>query len=184
MGKLNTTEGVAEMLNDLVGYLGISVRDLAKSAEVSEKTARNWLDALSEPKTSQLVTIFEKLNVPMIPFSQERTATKESELRKQLHYYIDNLATDDDINNLHYVLTGKHGSSASSVLVEAACNMSCTMHHRYQVANSVLDNYLYDLHKGDNLYTVSDGDMARFEDAIKLGREAALRGEDSYNQTW
>lgn len=184
MGKLNTTEGVAEMLNELMSFRGISVRELAKAAEVSEKTARNWLDALSEPKTSTLVTIFERLGVPMIPFSQSASPSKDSEMRRQLHYYIDNLATEHDIKNLHYVLAGRHGSASSSVLVEAACNMSCSMHHRYQVANSVLDNYLFELHSGTILNTVSDEDLQRFQHAIQLGREAALRGEDSYNQTW
>lgn len=181
--ELETRVGVANLLNDYLQHTGISVRELARRAEVDEKTARHWLEALSEPKLTTVVKLFNIANLPMLPFLIRREAAN-GDKRQQLEYYISNMATEADIDNLYYVLAGKHGSSASSVLIEAACNMSCTMHHRYQVARMVFDNYLLDLHAGDNLYRIPDDELERFMTAIELGRKAALSGEGSYEQNF
>lgn len=181
--ELETRAGVAKLLNDYLEHTGISIRELARRAEVDEKTARNWLDALSEPKLTTVVKLFNVANLPMLPFLIRREAA-QGDKRQQLEYYVSNMATDADIDNLYYVLAGKHGSSASSVLIECACNMACTMHHRYQVARSVLDNYLYDEHAGENLYSIPQEELERFRSAIELGRQASLSGEGSYSQNF
>lgn len=187
--SLETREGFAQMLRELEDHAGVPARQVARMMEVNEKTVRNWLDGYSQPDCSQLFKLFRLLGVPMIPFLRDRgetaSAAGEAEQHRQsIEHWLYNVATLDDLRNLDYTLTGKHGSSASSVLVEIACNMSCTMHHRHQVADLVYTNYMYDERHALSIFSVAAAALDRFREAIRLGREAALNGEDSYNQSW
>lgn len=189
MNKLEARDGFAEMLRDLEDYAGIPARQVARMMEVNEKTVRNWLDGYSQPYPSQMFKLFRLLNIPMIPFLRDRgeiaAGMDETERHRQsIINWVLSIETPDDLKNLDYMLSGVHGSASSSVLVEIACNMSCTMHHRHQVADLVYTNYIYDKTHGNNLNEVSEDGVDRFKEAIRLGRDAALNGEDSYNQSW
>lgn len=188
MNTLETREGFAQMMRELADYAKVPIRQVARMMEVNEKTVRNWLDGYSQPDPSQLFKLFRLLKIPMVPFLRDRmdtAADDEAEQHRQsIINWACNTATAADLRNIDYTLTGAHGSSASSVLVEIACNMACSMHHRHQVADLVYTNYMFDKAHGQNIVDVADGDVERFKEAIRLGRDAALNGEDSYNQVW
>lgn len=189
INELETREGFAQMLNELFAFSGATNRGVARLLEVNEKTVRNWLEGYSQPDPSTLTKLFRLLGIHMEPWLKARHATpvEESENeknRREILQYVEEMASPQDLRYLNFLLNGRHGSSTSSVLIEIAANMSCTMRHKYQIASMVNGNYSFDEAQGKLIFAVAPEDLERFRHAIALGKEAAINGENAYTQIW
>lgn len=181
---------LASLLADARYKCEVSQAQLAKELGITKKTVQNWEAGISAPTLLQTLEWFRVLGVNPFPYLQafiypgilkENVIGKDSKvLREELHERIDNLS-DLEVQDLLYILGGKHGSSPYAYLQMALANLQTPIGDRQTVANIIQNNYRNASAMG-TLVAPDDvqPDMEALDQAIQQGIQAFRKRSNGY----
>lgn len=180
--SLETREGFAEMLHDLFSFAGVTTRQVARIMSVHERTVKNWLDGYSQPCYSETVTLFRLLNVPMTPFLENRRLFVDGNTdRDAIIDYVKNTATNEELRDMRFNLTFRHGSSPRSQMALVSMINHMTLKYRLLVAKVVLN--LWDIASISGGLQYNDNtmpDVSQVHSAVVKSSQAVKDGKNSY----
>lgn len=137
--SLETRDGFAEMLQELFRFANVSNKEVAKLMAVHERTVNNWVNGYSEPSPSELIKMFRLLNVPMIPFIRSNNSFVDADAdRKAIIDYVNNYASNEELRDMRFNLTVKHGSSVKCQLALVSMLNHMKLRYRLLVAKNTL----------------------------------------------
>lgn len=182
MSILETEEGFAEMLRDLFDYANVTVKDVSRLAGVTERTIKHWLDGESQPSPSTLFRLFRLLNVPMQPFLRDRgSAYNVEDDRQAILHYINNVASAEELRDMRFNVTVKHGSSVACQLAMVSMLNHMKLRYRLMVAKVVLN--LWELARMEGGLQYDDDcipNVDKVMDATIKTHQALKAGRQSY----
>lgn len=182
MHDLETKEESAELLQDLFQYANVSYKDVAKLLNVNDRTVKNWLDAYSAPDFPTVRKMFRLLHVPMQPFLHDRGRFLEAETDKDaIIYYVNNVASSEELRDMRFNLTFKHGSSVGCQLAMMSMLNHMKLRYRLIAAKVVLN--LWDLAKTEGGLQYADDTTPNVDkvlDATVKTHKALREGKQSY----
>lgn len=192
-------ESRAERVNNFSRIFSESRYDAGKSQEymaaelgVSRKTIQNWESGVSSPSYFQMLEWFRALNLSEVPYIHKYknseiinndSLTKEEKLEKSFD------ATMKELNvaqkrAIIYLLKGTYQGDPYSLLQLFVAHAHLPMQHRFFIATQISETYKMCEMIGnlrDTKYILPD--MEVLDKAINAGREAAVKGFESYSMT-
>lgn len=176
---LETREGFAEMLQDLLAFAHVSNKEVARMMDVHERTVRNWLEGYSQPDPSTLIKLFRLLNVPMLPFIIDRNSASEDD-RQAVIEYVTHVASASELRDMRYNLTVKHGSAVSSQLALVSMLNHMKLVYRLMIAKTAIMLWEIASNSDGLQHTDSLPDVDKVRSAIVKSSLALKDGKDSY----
>ena len=123
---------------------GLSRKVLSQALDVSESTVKSWENGQGSPTLRGIFEWFRTVGEcpfrPMLDFFwpdvfQGLTAqNSDDEIRYAGKFYFSEVAGPLEIQKLHYLIFGKHGSAWSGLLDMACAHTHTSLSSRYRVA--------------------------------------------------
>lgn len=189
MTEYEIDERVARFLAEIRELAGLKQTEMAKKLGVSRRTVQAWETGESFPKFSKLIQWIHITNQSPIRILQEIAAPvfdniKGSDEDNRVEDALTNRVRSLRIREkrgLLFLLYGNHGSSVYAFLQLCVAYLHCPMGDRQNIAMQVINNYKNAKAMGrivapDNI----EPDMQALEQALEKGREAYVKGQDSY----
>lgn len=168
---------------------GVSQEYMAAELGVSRKTIQNWESGISFPNSFQVSEWFRVIGLSKTPYEYKYL---NSEIRnnpnltdeEKLELSFDNIMKELTIvqkRDILYLLTGTYQGDPHSLLQLFVAHAHLPMAYRFSIANQICETYKLCEHANmlrDTDYILPD--IECLEKAIQAGRDAAIRGEDSY----
>lgn len=155
----NSYEIVAKLLTNLRTGAGLSKARMARAFGVDERTYNKYETGASSPGLAEFIDGLQKLNIKALPavmrslypdlYSGEDRSPDTEQMRRILVHFIEDVASDRDVEQLYYILNGDHGSP-----FEAQLQLLCALDHlpldaRLMVAKLTLNAWEITTARGD-----------------------------------
>lgn len=163
---------------------GLSRKVLSQALDVSESTVKSWENGQGSPTLRGIFEWFRTVGEcpfrPMLDFFwpdvfQGLTAqNSDDEIRYAGKFYFSEVAGPLEIQKLHYLIFGKHGSAWSGLLDMACAHTHTSLSSRYRVAE--ITQVSYELSEANGLVLKPPGisaDRALLLGAIDAAKEAS-----------
>lgn len=178
--------GVSSILHDLRVRQNISKAKMAKKLGVDDHTWNSWESGRTAPSVVDFIYIYqicgESILHPILDLLYpEEYSTESVHLRTQLTQFINNVATDHQIDILSYIAYGKHGS-----LFSAQTELFCAYNHlpmeqRFIIAEMVYTSFLIANNRGDLIERDETmPDVPTWENGLRQAQRAAYKRLQSY----
>lgn len=170
---------------------GKSREEMSELMGVSSRTIINWEEGYTMPGIDVFTMWMETLGIDMTKYiranSRPPHTTDENSLTMDaglvtldLHRAIDDMDVDTK-RKMHFLIYGNHGGSFDAYMDKSVADVQCPMHDRHNTSLLAISNYEYARAIGylkcpDEVQP----DLDRLTLASKMGRDAALTGNDSY----
>ena len=174
-----------EMLAKSRTRSGLSRKVMSQALNVSESTIKAWESGQGSPTLWGILewfrTVGESPFRPMLDFFWPEVfaglAAKDPDerIREAGEFYFSRVAGPSEIQKLHYLIFGQHGSEWSGLLDMAFAHTHTSLNSRYRVAEII--QVSYDLSAANHLTHLPQGieaDRALLLNAIDAARETSL----------
>lgn len=175
----------SEMLAKSRTRSGLSRKVMSQALNVSESTIKAWESGQGSPTLWGILewfrTVGESPFRPMLNFFWPEvfaglTAKDPDErIREAGEFYFSRVAGPSEIQKLHYLIFGQHGSEWSGLLDMASAHTHTSLNSRYRVADII--QVSYDLSASNHLTRLPPGieaDRVLLLNAINAARETSL----------
>lgn len=170
----------------------ITEEELAGKIGVTRRTIENWINGKSFPTFPQLIKWFSALNARMLPYlmkmfyigSDREVKNKKVSTKKRKEDLIEYFNSLDDyqIEQLHFVFCGKHGSAPDGQLQRYVADLQVPLKDRVNVATLTVRNYEYAKKKGTlTCPDEAQPDLDLLKESINKGWQAVLNDETGYS---
>lgn len=184
---------LAEMLYQARLRSGMSISAVAEAIGKDDKTYSNWERGKSAPTVPMVIKCFEAMGEPLFKpilstlYPEEFTFDRKrdpSERRESLKKYIDLIASDKEIEDLHYLILGDHGSSWRHQIEGFVALDHLPMYARVLVAQIIVTNYELLETRGQLLNTdYAMPDLSLYREGLGMGYDAATNNYNKYTET-
>ena len=181
-----------EMLAKSRTRSGLSRKVMSQAMDVSESTVKAWESGQGSPTLPGIFTWFRTVGEnpfrPMLDFFWPEVfaglSPKDSDerIRQASEFYFSRVAGPTEIQKLHYLIFGHHGSEWSGLLDMASAHTQTSLNSRYRVAEII--QVSYDLCAANRLTRLPPGieaDRPLLLNAIAAARDTSLSaGKNGY----
>ena len=164
---------------------GLSRKTMSMALGVSESTIKAWENGQGSPTLYGILewfrTVGESPFRPMLDFfwpdvfaglTAENT---DDEIREAGEFYFEKIAGPIEIQKLHYLIFGKHGSEWSGLLDMACAHTHTSLNSRYRVAEIIQVSYEMSAATGHTLKPPGiEADRPLLLSAIAAAKEASV----------
>lgn len=174
-----------ELLAKSRSRAGLSRKAMSRELGVSESTIKAWESGQGSPTLQGLLEWFhiagENPFRPMLDFFWPKvfagitSKNSDEEIRKAGKFYFSEVAGPLEIQKLHYLIYGAHGSAWSGLLDMACAHVTTNLSSRYRVAEII--QVSYDMSAANGLVLEPSGlgaDRPLLLAAIAAAKEASL----------
>lgn len=187
-------KALGKLLHEARTAAGMSISAVAEALDKDDKTYANWERGKSSPSLPMAIRCFEVMRQPIMHplmnyFYPEEFGTLNNDsdpdaIRNALNIYLNEIATDDEVRKIAYLVFGEHGSSWKHQL-EGFCALDhLPMYARVMVAQTILTNYELMELRGQLIHTECVmPNIEVFKKGYHLGKNAAVLYENKYNVT-
>lgn len=174
-----------EMLAKSRTRSGLSRKVMSQALNVSESTIKAWENGQGSPNLHGIFewfrTVGESPFRPMLDFFWPEVFAgltpkdPDERIRQASEFYFSKVAGPSEIQKLHYLIFGQHGSEWSGLLDMASAHTHTSLNSRYRVADII--QVSYDLSAANHLTHLPPGieaDRPLLLNAIDAARETSL----------
>ena len=174
-----------EMLAKSRSRSGLSRKVMCQALDVSESTIKAWESGQGSPTLHGILqwfrTVGESPFRPLLDFFWPEAFAglsandSDERIRQAGEFYFSKVAGPSEIQKLHYLIFGRHGSEWSGLLDMVAAHTHTSLNSRYRVAEII--QVSYDLSAANCLVRLPPGieaDRPLLLNAIAAARETSL----------
>lgn len=194
MNKYDFNEICSEILKKSREDANLSQKEMAKRIDRSIKTIQNWETAYSVPDIQEAVAWFEACESNILryfldiiypsTFKSIDTNSTDTQVKDALFFYLNNVASPDEIRKIAFCIFGNTGSSWRSQLDMITAHNHLPMKCRVPVAAAILTQYEIEEANSTLINTNQiKPDIDNLRSAIEAGKSSALKGINAYNKT-
>lgn len=187
-------KGCSDLLKRLREKKGLSKSKMASLVGTSDHTWARYESGESAPTVPEFIYIYSKAEADPLravldfiypDIYKDLTADSDmDDLRKACCHFLQHVASDRMVREWNYLAFGEHGSSNKSQLEMFTMIDHLPMKYRYMIANDVMK--YWEIASSHNELVGTDHimpDIDLFKQGLHKGKEATLKGENSYNTT-
>lgn len=188
------SEQIAKMLCEARARSGMSISAVAEAIGKDDKTYSNWEKGKSAPTVPMLIRCFEAMDEPLLrpilgslypeEFEYSSLGSTPTQKKKSLIKYIDEVASDEEIEKLSFLMFGQHGSSWKHQLEGFVALEHLPMYARVLVAQIIATNFDLIETRGQLLnqnYIMPN--MEKYREGLGLGYDAVTINKNKYTET-
>lgn len=189
INEVELSQKFAEILSTSRISANLSQAYMARTIGKSKNTICNWESGIGLPNCVTLFRWFEicgvspqKYILDTVVFPKEtHCGNDDMENEAFLLYYIKNIATEKEKEQLVFNIKGNTGSSWLEQLNMLSIDNCCSLRSRANIAQVTLDNYK--MEKANNQLSIDSDivDVDSLEQAIDKGKQAVLNQKNRYH---
>ena len=189
--RVNMADAFARMMKQSREDAGETKIHMAKAMRYSTKSIENWEYGIAAPNFLVVLEWFAVLHANplhyLLPllfpgyYGEDCEKGDIEAITRDLHHYIDNVASPREKRLLAFNICGRTGSMFRAQLEMLTANNHNPLKDRVNAAQNIKDSY--DMNEARGTLVAKDGitpDMQLLDAAIKQGKEAYITGKDEY----
>ena len=189
--RVDTADAFAQMMKQSRENAGVTRIHMAKALRCSAKSVENWENGIAAPNIFVVLEWFAVLNANPLHYflplwfpgyyNKDLEEADIEDITRDLHHYIDNVASPREKRLLAFNIFGRTGSMFRAQLEMLTAHNHNQLRDRVNAAQVIKDSY--EMNAARDTLIAKDGispDTQLLNEAIKQGKEAYITGKDEY----
>lgn len=180
--------GIAALLRKMRLKRGLSIRKMAEHVDIDDHTWSKYETGQSLPNVADFLYICDEMGENILPkmlrliYPEMYTDDDTTEIRDSVCSYFRDIATDNAVKDMHYLISGSHGSSLMAQIQMFVMIDHLPMDYRVAVADLVDTLWRLAESRGELVETdKAMPDVQLFRAALVKGTHAAYTNDQSYS---